>query len=148
MRGAVNLPAGMKVPMKLTHLFPLNGARVTIDFLERFFQSVGVRAGGEPREECARPKLYIRNVGNNHLHSPSPFISRFRPLLPHSTVYDETPVHRKREKISASASNAYSTLESRSRGCSHFEWKFSMNFHNAKPDNRRRNDSRLKVHLP
>lgn len=32
-------------------------------------------------------------------------------------------------------------------GASHSEWKFSMNFYNAKPDNRRRNDARFKAHL-
>lgn len=32
-------------------------------------------------------------------------------------------------------------------GGSHSEWKFSMNFYNAKPDNRRRNDTRFKAHL-
>lgn len=32
-------------------------------------------------------------------------------------------------------------------GASHSGWKFSMNFYNAKPDNRRRNDTRFKAHL-
>lgn len=32
-------------------------------------------------------------------------------------------------------------------GASHSEWKFSMNFYNAKPDNRRRNGTRFEAHL-
>lgn len=58
-----------------------------------------------------------------------------------------------REKArQASPPDAYSTMVREKgggagEGGSHSEWKFSMNFYNAKPDNRRRNDTRFKAHL-